>query len=69
MTSISIIYRKDLIGGFIEKDNELILNSVEPTSVATFNDAAYGMFFCSSSRASSVSIFSVFDLVNLYTVN
>lgn len=65
VTSIFIICRKDSIGGFIEKDNHVIMNSVEPTSVATFNDAAYGMFVYSSSRASSVSTYSVFDIINL----
>ena len=49
-------------------DMNLNLNSngVEPTSVTTFNDAAYGMFFCSSTRASTVrTFFNIFILITL----
>lgn len=38
-------------------------NAVEPTSVTTFNDTVYGMFFCSSSRASTVRFFDVFSII------
>ena len=50
----------------VNPNSNLNLNSVEPTSVTTFNDTPYGMFFCSSTRASTVrTFFNIFIFITL----
>ena len=50
---------EEKVADAIEKENEVNWNLLEPTSVTSLNDAAYGMFLCSSSREPSVRIFFV----------
>jgi hypothetical protein len=45
-----------------EKENDVNWNLLEPTSVTSLNDAAYGMFFCSSSTEPSVE-YSLFNVL------
>jgi hypothetical protein len=60
LTSISSLYRiEEKVADATEKENDSNWNLLEPTSVTSLNDAAYGMFFCSSSREPSVRTFFV----------